>query len=131
VVRAQVVGTRGTRTVTGPQIRAALGLRDTWFTHYRVATSASRLSAASSASRGPVRSATWLPRPPVRLLSGRFQPAPRKRLLKVERRVGVHRFRTVTRADTSRSGRYRMTLTRPGVYRVRHGAVTGPLVRVR
>src|SRR4051812_4849042 len=28
VVRAQVIGTRGRRTVTGPQVRAALGLRD-------------------------------------------------------------------------------------------------------
>ena len=39
VVRAQVVGTRGARSVTGPQIRSALGLRDTWFTDYRVSTS--------------------------------------------------------------------------------------------
>ena len=40
VVRAQVVGTRGTRRVTGPQVRAALGLRDTWFTHYRIGSTA-------------------------------------------------------------------------------------------
>jgi stage II sporulation protein D len=30
VVRAQVVGTRGRTTVTGPQLRARLGLYDTW-----------------------------------------------------------------------------------------------------
>jgi stage II sporulation protein D len=130
VVRAQVVGTRGTRTVTGPQVRAALGLRDTWFTHYRVASAASRGRAASTASRGPVRSGRWLPRPPARLLAGRFQPAPRNGLLRVERRVGG-RFHAVRRVRTSRSGRYRVTLTRPGVYRVRYGAVEGPPVRVR
>jgi stage II sporulation protein D len=131
VVRAEVVGTGGTRTVTGPQVRAAVGLRDTWFTHYRVASSASRVRAASTASRGPVRSGRWLPRPPARLLAGQFQPAPRKHLLRVERRAGDGRFRPVTRAHTSRTGRYRVTLTRPGVYRVRYGAVKGPLVRVR
>jgi len=130
VVRAQVIGTRGTRTVTGPQVRSALGLRDTWFTHYRVASSASRVAAAGSASRGPVRSATWLPRPPARLLSGRFQPAPRKRVLRIERR-NDGRFHTMARARTSRSGRYSVTVTRPGVYRVRRGAVKGPPVRVR
>jgi len=128
VVRAQVIGTRGTRTVTGPQVRSALGLRDTWFTDYRVQSSASRVGAAS---RGPVRSGRWLPRTPARLLSGRFQPAPRKRVLRVERRVGDGRFRKITRAQTTRSGRYRVALTQAGAYRVRYGAVKGPAVRVR
>ena len=132
VVRAQVVGTRGTRTVTGPAVRSALGLRDTWFTDYRVATSASRVGAASrhASSRGPVRAAEWLPRPPERALAGRFQPAPKKGLLRVERRVGGH-FRGVAWAHTSHRGRYRVTVTRAGMYRVRYGAVTGPAVRVR
>jgi len=131
VVRAQVVGTRGTRTVTGPAVRSALGLRDTWFTDYRVATSASRSVAANAAGRRwSGRAARWLPRPPTRVLSGQFQPAPGKRLLRVERRSG-DRFRGVAWAHTSRSGRYRVTLTRPGMYRVRYGAVKGPPVRVR
>src|SRR5688500_12513038 len=114
VVRARVVGTAGSRTVTGPQVRSALGLRDTWFTHYRVASSARRARSA--------RPASWGPRPPVRALEGEFQPAPRKRVLRVERRVG-DRFRPVTRVHTSRSGRYRVALTRSGVYRVAYGAV--------
>jgi hypothetical protein len=130
-VRARVIGTRGTRTVTGPQVRAALGLRDTWFTDYRVASSVGRVTAKSSAGRARSgRGARWLPRPTARLLAGRFQPAPHTRLLQVERRVGGH-FRAVARARTSRSGRYRATLTRAGVYRVRWGAVKGPPVRVR
>jgi stage II sporulation protein D len=141
VVRARVVGTRGTRTVTGPQVRAALGLRDTWFTHYRVESSASRLEAASVASPAPggpaasrsgtARAARWLPRSPTRSLSGQFQPAPRKRLLRIERRGSDRRFHRLARTRTSHSGRYLVTLTRPGVYRVRYGAVTGPCVRVR
>jgi stage II sporulation protein D len=122
VVRAQVIGTRGSRIVTGPQVRAALGLRDTWFTDYRVASSAS--------STRSVRPASWGPPPPRRMLAGEFQPAPRKHVLRVERRVDG-RFRAVTRVETSRSGRYRIALSRPGVYRVRYGAVKGPPVRVR
>jgi stage II sporulation protein D len=123
VVRARVIGTRGSRTVTGPQVRAALNLRDTWFTHYRVASSAGGSRSA--------RPSSWGPRPPRRrTLAGRFQPAPRRHLLRIERRVGG-RFRAVTQARTSHSGRYRVALSRPGVYRVRYGAVTGPPVRVR
>jgi stage II sporulation protein D len=122
VVRARVVGSAGSRTVTGSQVRAALGLRDTWFTHYRVASSASRARSA--------RPASWGPRPARRVLAGQFQPAPRQRVLRIERRVDG-RFLGVARAHTSRSGRYRVALSRAGVYRVRHGAVTGPPVRVR
>ena len=128
VVRAQVVGTRGTRSVTGPQIRSALGLRDTWFTDYRVSTSASRTRTAGRAWSG--RAASWLPRPAARVLGGRFQPAPRKRILRLERRDNG-RFEGFSRIRTSRSGRYGVTLARPGVYRVAYGAVKGPPVRVR
>jgi len=128
VVRAEVVGTRGTRSVSGPQIRSALGLRDTWFTDYRVATSASRAPVAGRAWSG--RAARWLPRPPARLLAGQFQPAPRARVLGIERKAGgVWRF--VERTRTSRAGRYAVTLKRPGLYRVAYGAVKGPPVRVR
>src|SRR5918994_430047 len=117
VVRAQVIGSAGSRTGTGPQVRSALGLRDTWFTHYRVASSARGTRSA--------RPASWGPRPPQRVLAGEFQPAPRQRVLRIERRVDG-RFRSVARAHTSRSGRYSLALSRAGVYRVRYGAVTGP-----
>jgi SpoIID/LytB domain protein len=122
VVRARVVGTSGSRVVSGPQVRAALNLRDTWFTDYRVASSAFRARSA--------RPSSWGPRQPLRALSGQFQPAPRRGVLRVERRVGGD-FRAVTRVRTGRAGRYRIALTRTGVYRVRNGAVKGPAVRVR
>jgi SpoIID/LytB domain protein len=128
VVRAQVVGTRGTRSVTGPQIRSALGLRDTWFTDYRVSTSSSRTPTAGRAWSG--RSASWLARPRARVLAGQFQPVPRAHVLGIERKVGGQ-WRFVQRTRTSRSGRYGVTLARSGVYRVAYGAVKGPPVRVR
>lgn len=36
VIKANVVGTRGTKSITGTQIRSALGLRDTWVSFRRV-----------------------------------------------------------------------------------------------
>jgi len=121
VVRAQIVGTRGTSTLTGPQIRARLGLRDTWFTHYRV----------SSSSRAPrsVRPAAWGPRPSGRALAGDFWPAPHSRLLRVERRDGAG-WRVVGYVKTSAGGHYRFVVPGHGAYRVRSGSVSGPVVRV-
>jgi SpoIID/LytB domain protein len=124
VVEAKVVGTRGSRTVTGPQVRSALGLRDTWFTDYRVASSSVRPRSA--------RPASWGPRPSAgRTLAGTFEPAPKTRVLRVERRDARGRWHRVTRTRTSHSGRYRVALTRSGVYRVTYGAVKGPAVRLR
>jgi SpoIID/LytB domain protein len=122
VVQARVIGSTGSRTLSGPQVRSALGLRDTWFTHYRVASSASRARSARPASWGPI--------PPRGVLAGEFRPAPRRRVLVVERREGK-RFRTVTTVRTSRLGRYSIRLGKPGRYRVRHRTVAGPLVRLR
>jgi stage II sporulation protein D len=124
VVRAQVIGTRGSRTVTGPQVRSALGLRDTWFTDYRVASSSVRPRSA--------RPASWGPRPRAsRILAGSLQPAPRTHVLRVERRGAGCRWHLLQRTRTSRSGRYRVTLARSGIYRVTYGAVKGPAVRIR
>jgi stage II sporulation protein D len=123
VVEARVVGTRGSRTVTGPQIRAALGLRDTWFTDYRVATAAVQSRSA--------RPASWGPRPTDRALAGQLEPAPRKHVLRIERRGTDGHWHSAGRIRTSGSGRYRVTLERSGVYRVAYGAVKGPAVRVR
>ena len=122
VVRAKVIGTRGSRRLTGPQIRARLGLRDTWFTFVRVASSARYPASA--------RPASWGERPVYPALAGVFSPAPRSRALVLERRVGT-RWVAVRRVRTAASGRYRVTISRAGSYRVRSGAVAGPTVRVR
>jgi stage II sporulation protein D len=124
VVSATVVGTRGSRTVSGPQVRSALGLRDTWFTDYRVATSSVHPRSARPASWGPRLRAP-------RILAGSLEPAPHTHLVAVERRGRTGRWDLVRRTRTSRSGHYRVTLARSGVYRVTYGAVKGPPVRIR
>jgi stage II sporulation protein D len=131
VVRARVVGSRGSTTITGPAIRARLGLRDSWLTIVSVKSSASRPRPVGPARwRLAVGPASWGSGPTHRALQGEFWPAPRKHRLRVERRVGEG-WGLVGFADTGRRGRYRVELARAGVYRVRAGSVAGPPVRLR
>ncbi|HYI38028.1 MAG TPA: SpoIID/LytB domain-containing protein [Thermoleophilaceae bacterium] len=119
IVRARVYGSRGTKVLTGPQIRARLGLFDTWV--YFSTVSSSQVKRAKGA-RG-ARSA--FPE-----IAGTFDPAPKARKLLVERRERGSWTR-VSRIATTARGRYRSTLSRAGVYRVRSGTVAGPAVRIR
>jgi stage II sporulation protein D len=120
VVRARVIGTKGSVTLTGPTIRARLGLRDTWFTFVRVASSAVRPRSA--------RPASWGRRLAASELAGEFSPAPRRLVL--ERRAGK-RWLEVRRVRTSAAGRYRVEIGRAGAYRVRAGRIAGPAVLMR
>jgi stage II sporulation protein D len=122
VVQARVIGSNGSTVLTGPQIRARLGLRDTWFTFVQVRTSVSRVRSA--------RPASWGPRLVEPSLTGSYTPVPRRRLLTVERRA-ERSWRRVAKVRTTRTGRYRLDIGRAGVYRVRSGRVAGPSVRVR
>src|SRR5215210_8329320 len=128
IVRARVYGSSGTRLITGPTIRARLGLRDSWATFTTVSTV--QLDPASPrATRWGGRRARLALSGPL-TLAGRFEPAPRRRLLLVERRRG-HRWRIAARVRSSDRGRFRAELRRSGVYRVRAGSVAGAAVRMR
>jgi stage II sporulation protein D len=122
VVRARVIGTAGSTVLTGPQIRARLGLRDTWFTFVRASASVRRPRSA--------RPASWGPRLVAPALVGSYTPTPRRRVLILERRA-KERWERVGKVRTTKAGRYRVDLGRAGVYRVRSGRVAGPRVRVR
>jgi stage II sporulation protein D len=122
VVRARVIGTKGSTVLSGPTIRARLGLRDTWFTFERISTSARYPRSA--------RPASWGARLTPDALAGEFSPAPKGHLLVLERRVRG-KWLALRRVGTSASGRYRVKIGRAGTYRVRAGAVAGPAVRVR
>jgi stage II sporulation protein D len=122
VVRARVIGTKGTTTLTGPTIRTRLGLRDTWFTFVRVATAARYARSA--------RPASWGVRLAPDALAGQYTPTPKRRVIVLERRVRGH-WRAVRRVGTTASGRYRTQIAHAGLYRVRSGRVAGPAVRVR
>ena len=130
VVKAQVIGSRGTTTISGPTIRARLELRDTWMRFTRISTSARSAARAQAAAWSSPRISLWSLSHATASVSGSFDPAPRSHRLVLERR----RQGRWTRAGvvrTAADGGYRKPITRPGVYRVRAGAVAGPPVRVR
>jgi stage II sporulation protein D len=122
IVRARVYGTQGTREISGPALRSRLGLYDTWAYFNTVSTSQVGSPTAFSARLGDVF--------PRRRIRGSFAPAPRGRLLTLERRAGSAWVR-VKAVRTSASGRYTAVVPASGVYRVRAGDVAGPAVRVR
>jgi stage II sporulation protein D len=139
VVRAQVVGTGGVTDVTGPQLRSAFGLYDTWAFFTAVSSKASKTkkakkktkpaAPAADASGGvlsPSARAASLRAPRI---EGTIAPARAGRWVRVQRRVGS---RWVTAADTTvlRGGRYSVAVPGRGVYRVVYGAAVGPNVRV-
>jgi len=121
IVSARVVGSRGSRTLTGADIRARLDLYDSWASFTKVSTSQVR-----RATRPGARTAGG----PFPEIVGAFTPAPRSGRVLVERREGGT-WERVSRIHTSRKGRYRTTVGVDGVYRVRAGAVAGPAVRVK
>ena len=149
VIRAQVIGTGGRTSVTGPQLRAKLGLYDTWARFTVITANATRGdgNAPRSGSRGPgtggskphalLAGAAWVgakretqAERVVGAISGSILPAVAGSWAVVERFQGgrwVEQFETLLRAD----GSYRATVTRPGRWRVRYAGEPSPAVRVR
>jgi len=130
IVRAQVLGTRGTTTVSGDQLRTALGLWDTWASFTSVAsssTAAAGPTVAVNRSGGATASAATLA--PAGVLRGRVQPGRRGATLTVQRRDGGH---WVTAATTTlgAGGRYAVAAPSRGIYRVLAAGGVGPAVRV-
>jgi stage II sporulation protein D len=61
IVRAQIVGTKGTTPVTGPQLRARFGLYDTWAYFTTVSTTATRAPLAPPTPPAPAAPAPGTP----------------------------------------------------------------------
>jgi stage II sporulation protein D len=139
IVRADVVGTAGTTTVTGPQLRRAFGLRDTWIRFRSFSTDVSKQPAPPVGGQLP--SVPSIPRTtPVDPTTGGAQtaaaglrihgviaPATAGAWASVERRVGARWERAVD-VQVARGGAYATTLPGPGTYRVRYAGQSGPVV---
>jgi len=158
IVRAQIVGTKGTTPVTGPQLRSRFGLMDTWAYFTLVSSKASRAPLAPETPATPptppsaattpstttggtaaggaagARSASVKRRAaratgPV--VSGSISPAKPYARIRVERRVHGH-WSLAVDAQLQADGGYAVAVPGAGVYRVRYGGdVAGPSVRVR
>jgi stage II sporulation protein D len=157
VVRAQIVGTKGTTNVTGPQLRTRFGLFDTWAFFTSVSTKASRAPLApptpatppatpsggsapvatpagdgstGGTSGGAAARAARVRRATGPVLSGRIEPARPGARIRVERRSGK-RWVLAVDAPLEAGGRYAVAVGGAGVYRVLYaGDVAGPSVRV-
>jgi stage II sporulation protein D len=105
IVQAQVVGTRGTSTVTGTQLQESFGLDDTWATFTSITTT-----------------------DPAGRLSGSVYPVPAARTVTIQAQTG-RTWHTVSTAAVSGTGAYGVTVG-AGRYRVVDGAVDGPAVTV-
>ena len=141
VVRAQIVGTRGRTSVSGPTLRSELGLYDTWARFTVITASATRGDGNTPRAAGPepaapgsggavasARAATATDS--VATLKGRVAPAPAGSWVTVQRWNGK---RWVARFDVPvfAGGRYTAPLRARGLYRVRFAGESGPRVRVR
>ena len=96
VVRAQVVGTGGVTNVTGPQLRSAFGLFDTWAFFTSVTTKASKpkpkapaATPATPATTGGVSPVARAAAAHASRLEGTIAPARVGRWVRVERREGT------------------------------------------
>jgi stage II sporulation protein D len=118
VVRAQVKGSRGKVTVTGPQVRTRLGLRDSWFYLRKVKT-------AKSAAQARIASGTR----ELTEISGTVEPAA-GRFVELQRKGadGWNKVANVPVFGHGDDGRYSFHVAEGGTYRVLDGWAPGPEV---
>ena len=120
VVRAQVVGTRGSRGATGPQLRTRLDLRDSWFYVRRVST---RTGGAKARVSSGTRDLT--------ALYGRVDGA-QGRFVDLQR-YAEGRWATIVKVPLKlrkHTGSYRFHVGERGRYRIVAGWAPGPPIRV-
>jgi stage II sporulation protein D len=126
VVRAEIVGTRGTTPVTGPQLRSRFRLFDTW-AFFTTVTSDTQRAPLAPETPAPTGGAAAEAGP---VISGRIDPAKPGARISVERQVG-RRWVLAVDAELAAGGRYVVAVPGRGVYRVRYAKdVAGPPVRV-
>jgi stage II sporulation protein D len=130
IVLADVVGTRGRTRVSGATLRSRLGLYDTWAYFTSIGLKSSK-PATRKTGKPPTSSPTGgATASSVRVLSGRVLPAHRGAEVQVQRRAGSH-WRTIRTPTVDGAGRYRVTVTRRGTYRVLYWGDAGPSTTVR
>jgi len=128
IVHAQVVGTRGRTRVTGPQLKARLGLPDTWATFVDVSTVAAPAGPPLAAAVG-VGDGVAVRTQAACAVRGAIAPAtPGAPLAAQVQRSG--RWHAAAATSLRRGGGYTVVLPHSGTYRVRYRGLAGPTVRV-
>jgi stage II sporulation protein D len=134
IVSAQIVGSKGRTTVTGPALRARFGLYDTWayFTTIGAKVKPAEPQDETDPSTGatPARAAGGATRRRA-VLTGTIRGVERGTTVFVRRRTATGRYTTEMRTTVGRRGRYRVALARTGTYRVRVNGMYGASVKLR
>jgi stage II sporulation protein D len=144
IVNAQVIGTRGTVDVTGPQLRSRLGLYDTWAYFVNIKSGQGDASTDPSSNEADPMQVTdgggvtasgsraWMRRvePSSRTLYVRGAVSPRPKRVTLQQRAGA-KWRTIGYGRTDAQGRYALLVDSAGTYRVLAAGGVGPAVRVR
>jgi stage II sporulation protein D len=139
VVRAKIIGSRGTTRVTGATLRARFGLYDTWAYYSSVATRKRPPSAdapaetppepAAGEGTGGAQASRMTRFRAIASLSGSVMPGRAGQLARVQiRRDG--KWHDVVETRLGRGGTYSANVTRAGLYRVVFRGAAGPSVRV-
>jgi stage II sporulation protein D len=142
-VQAKVVGSRGSTTVTGPQLRSRLGLYDTWAYFVQIKSEQGGTTKPTATDEKPAdggevtegggttAQASWLRRivgPRQLIVSGSVSPKPKK--VTLQKRSGK-RWKTVGYGQTDARGRYALLVDSSGAYRVLAGGAVGPITHIR
>ncbi|HWE32508.1 MAG TPA: SpoIID/LytB domain-containing protein [Solirubrobacteraceae bacterium] len=134
VISAVVVGTRGQRSVTGPQLQNIFGLRST----YMMFSSISSAAGPPSTSGGQALGGAFMPRVEHTIavlfdahteIHGNVFPAPAGAPLAVQQRA-ASRWRTIGQTRLGADGAFSTRVPHAGSYRIVYHGVPGPAVRV-
>jgi stage II sporulation protein D len=130
VIDAEVLGSRGKTSVTGPQLQARFGLPSTWMRFTTISSAKKRrpkLPRAALEHTFPTAIQALL-RAPVSL-TGFVLPASKGAVIAIQRRTG-RSWRTVRRLRLGAAGGYAMPIDHSGQYRVRYAGTVGPTIAI-
>jgi stage II sporulation protein D len=125
VVYAEVVGTRGTTSVTGPQLQGVFGLMSTYMRFTTISAKTIRRGSLPRAAFEHVKSPAWS----SRILSGTVFPFAKRATVTLQV-WSRKRWRTVERVRVAAAGSFVAYLSRAGYYRAIFGGVAGPTVTI-
>jgi stage II sporulation protein D len=136
IMAAQVIGTKGSTTVSGGQLQGAFGLLSTWASFTAISTRAGQVPAGAGihgatdlAVFAELKQAFALAGETMRVLRGAIVPAGKGATVTIEARAGK-RWERVGSARLGKGGAYAVRVGRPGVYRTVYRGLDGPSVVV-
>jgi stage II sporulation protein D len=136
IMSAQVIGSKGSTTVTGNQLQGAFGLLSTWASFTTISGSAGQAPVTSAVHASndlgvitQLKRAFALVREHTLVLRGRVVPARAGASVTLEMRDGKG-WRQVGSARLGKGGAYAVGVERPGIYRTVYRGLDGPAVTV-